>query len=126
MKEDRSKYIQLVVRRKPNHTVFLRALPCTAYNPTENQIRARIAFAEAAKKAKGVRYKGQIRKGDIPPAARAVREAMKGKKFGRKTKTPKWVEVLRDFAKEEGLSEEEIMKMYEALRYSRGEIGSYP
>ncbi len=122
MNEDRSKRIQIVFRRKPYPTVFLRAMPCTARNPTTNQIKARVAFGEAAKKAKGVRYKGK--KVDIPPAAQAVKESMKGKRFGRTEKLPKWATILWDVAKEEGLSKEEFSRLYgEIVRYTRRHSG---
>jgi hypothetical protein len=89
------KPFQLVVRSKPRRVVFFRAKPITAYEPTPAQIRARIAFGEAAKRAKGVK----ITPGQLPPAAIVVKEELSGRSFGGELKKPKWLRILELIAK---------------------------
>jgi len=84
------KPFQLVVRSKPRRVVFFRAKPITAYEPTPAQIRARIAFGMAARRARGKR----ILPGQLPPAAIAVREEMSGRSFGGEPRKPKWLKIL--------------------------------
>jgi hypothetical protein len=91
------KPFQLVVRTKPRRVVFFRAKPVTAYEPTPAQIRARVAFGEAAKRARGRR----IAPGQLPPAALAVREELSGRSFGRVVKKPKWLRVLERLSEAE-------------------------
>jgi len=83
--------IQLVVRTKPKLTAFFRRKPITSYVPSEAQIRVRIAFGEAAKKAKGIKYVGL---GVKPPASEYVREALKGRVFSKEYRPPKWLKIL--------------------------------
>jgi hypothetical protein len=85
---------QLVVRTKPRRVVFFRAKPITAYEPTPAQIRARIAFGEAARRARGMK----MVPGQLPPAAIAVKEAMSGRSFGGEPRRPKWLRVLERLA----------------------------
>jgi len=86
------KPFQLVVRRRPRPVVFFRAKPWTAYQPTPAQAATRIAFAEAAKRARGMKLMG------LPPAAVLVRESMKGKYYGGRPREPKWLRILRHLA----------------------------
>lgn len=79
-------YVQIVNRKGKQ---YIRAMPYTAINPTKNQVRVRIAFGEAARKAKGSRFTGQL-----PPSALAVKNEMKGMYYGRTVKYPKWMYVL--------------------------------
>jgi hypothetical protein len=88
-------YEEYVEDEKPFQIVFrkgkksyIRAKPYTAYKPTEAQIRARIAFSEAAKQAKGMKVSL------LPPAALAVKANMEKKDFGGKAKEPKWLKLL--------------------------------
>jgi len=86
--------IQLVTRTKPRFIQFFRAKPVTAYRPTGNQIKARLRFAELAKRAKGEKFKkGEKFVRCLPPAAESVKE-MSGEKFGRTEKVRKWEKVL--------------------------------
>ncbi len=82
----------LVFREKPRPMIYVRAYPETARNPTPAQIACRLAFAEAARKAKGIKYAGLFV--DLPPAAKAVAEALKGRSFGGRRKKPKWLKLL--------------------------------
>jgi hypothetical protein len=86
------KPFQLVVRGRPRLIAYFRAKPRTAYRPTPAQAASRIAFAEAAKKAKGMKLMG------LPPAAVLVREAMKGAYYGGQVREPKWLRILRRLA----------------------------
>jgi hypothetical protein len=81
--------IQLVVRSKPRTTVFFRAKPRTAYEPTPAQVRARVEFGLAAGRARGRRFTGLL-----PPAAEEVR-GLKGRSFGGRPREPIWLRVLR-------------------------------
>jgi hypothetical protein len=91
------KPFQLVVRTRPRRVVFFRAKPVTAYEPTPAQIRARVAFGEAARRARGTK----IAPGQLPPAALAVREELSGRSFGRVPRKPKWLRVLERLAEAE-------------------------
>jgi len=88
---------QLVVRRKPRLVVYFRLKPRTTYKPTPAQVRTRIAFAMAARKAKGIRYAG--RGYGLPPAAELVRREMTGRSFGGKPRRPRWLIVLEKMFK---------------------------
>ena len=85
------KPIQLVFRQKPRPLVFLRAKPKTAYDPTVNQIRSRLRFAELARKARGRKFTGEL-----PPAAEMVKQ-MKGERFGRTERPRKWEVILAEY-----------------------------
>ena len=85
------KPIQLVFRQKPRPLVFLRAKPKTAYDPTVNQIRSRLRFAELARKARGRKFTG-----GLPPAAEMVKQ-MKGERFGRTERVRKWEIILAEY-----------------------------
>jgi len=82
--------IQLVVRRKPRQVVFLRRKPITAYTPTEAQMRARAAFGQAARSARGLK----MVPGMLPPAAQLVRKSLAGRGFGARPREPGWLKVL--------------------------------
>lgn len=82
------KPIQLVFRQKPRPLMYFRAKPRTAYDPTVNQIKSRLRFAELARKARGRKFTGEL-----PPAAEMVRQ-MKGERFGRTEKPRKWEIIL--------------------------------
>jgi len=71
--------------------VFLRAKPKTAYDPTVNQIRSRLRFAELARKARGRKFTGEL-----PPAAEMVKQ-MKGERFGRTERPRKWEVILAEY-----------------------------
>lgn len=88
------KPIQLVFRTKPRPIAFYRAKPRTAYNPTIPQIKARLRFAELARKAKGKKFKvdGKFTS-DLPPAAEMVKQ-MRGERFGKTLKAKKWELIL--------------------------------
>jgi hypothetical protein len=84
------KPIQLVFRQKPRPLIYFRAKPRTAYEPTVNQIKARLRFAELAKKARGKKFTGEL-----PPAAEMVKQ-MKGERFGRTERPKKWEIILAE------------------------------
>jgi hypothetical protein len=86
--------IQLVFRTKPRPIAYFRAKPRTAYNPTIPQIKARLRFAELAKKAKGKKFKvnGEF-VSDLPPAAEEVKK-MRGERFGEMIRVKKWEIIL--------------------------------
>jgi hypothetical protein len=86
------KPFQLVVRRRPRLVAYFRAKPRTAYHPTPAQVASRIAFAEAAKRARGMKLVG------LPPAAVLVRESMRGAYYGGSPREPKWLRILRRLA----------------------------
>lgn len=88
LKDD--KPIQLVFRQKPRPLAYFRAKPRTAYDPTINQIKSRLRFAELAKRARGRKFTGEL-----PPAAEMVKQ-MKGEKFGRTEKPRKWEIILAE------------------------------
>jgi hypothetical protein len=75
--------------------VFFRAKPATAYEPTPAQMRARIAFGEAARKARGLK----ALPGQLPPAAMLVKEELSGRSFGAAPRRPKWLRILELIAK---------------------------
>jgi hypothetical protein len=81
--------IQFVVRSKPRKVAFFRAKPRTAYEPTPAQVRARVEFGLAARRARGRRFTGLL-----PPAAEEVR-VLRGRRFGGRPKEPVWLRVLR-------------------------------
>jgi hypothetical protein len=81
--------IQLVVRTRPRTVAFFRAKPRTAYKPTPAQVKARIEFGLAARRARGRRFTGPL-----PPAAEEVR-ALRGRSFGGRPREPVWLRVLR-------------------------------
>lgn len=85
------KPIQLVFRQKPRPLMYFRAKPRTAYDPTVNQIKSRLRFAELARKARGKKFTGEL-----PPAAEMVRQ-MKGERFGRTEKLRKWEIILAEY-----------------------------
>jgi len=89
LRDDRP--IQLVFRQKPRPLVYFRAKPRTAYDPTVNQIRSRLRFAELARKARGRRFTGEL-----PPAAEMVKQ-MKGERFGRTERPRKWEIILAEY-----------------------------
>jgi hypothetical protein len=87
------RFFVLVRRTRPREVLYLRAYPRTAADPTPAQIRARIAFGEAARKAKGIKYRGLPV--SLPPAAEFVKRELSGKSFEpKKEKKPKWLELL--------------------------------
>jgi len=89
--------LQLVVRRKPRLTIYLRESPSTITYPKDAQIDTRLAFSRAAKKAKG--KKGLAPDG-LPWAAHYVKEELKGRRSPyRYRRKPKWmlrIEALRE------------------------------
>jgi len=85
------KPIQLVFRQKPRPLIYFRAKPRTAYEPTVNQVKSRLRFAELAKKAKGRKFTGEL-----PPAAEMVKQ-MKGERFGRTERPRKWEVILAEY-----------------------------
>jgi hypothetical protein len=87
LRDDRP--FQLVVRTRPRRVVFFRSKPITAYTPTEAQLKARTAFAEVARRAKGRRFVGML-----PPAAEVVRTELRGRKFTTEFRPPKWLKLL--------------------------------
>jgi len=87
--------IQLVFRRRPRPVAYLRAKPYTAYRPTEAQLRARLAFGEVARRARGRRL---VR---LPPAAEEVARELSGRSFGGTPREPKWLSVLRGWVSPE-------------------------
>jgi len=89
LKDD--KPIQLVFRRKPRPLIYFRAKPRTAYDPTVNQIKSRLRFAELARKARGRKFTGEL-----PPAAEMVKQ-MKGERFGRAERPRKWEVILAEY-----------------------------
>jgi hypothetical protein len=87
-----SRPIQFVVRTKPRTVAFFRAKPRTAYEPTPAQVRARVEFGLAARRARGRRFTGLL-----PPAAEEVR-GLRGRRFGGRPREPVWLRVLRGWA----------------------------
>jgi hypothetical protein len=85
--------IQFVVRSKPRTVAFFRAKPRTAYEPTPAQVRARVEFGLAARRARGRRFTGLL-----PPAAEEVERELKGRSFGGRPREPAWLRVLRGWA----------------------------
>jgi len=88
-----------IVKRKDKY--YIRKAPETIINPTENQIKERIFFGEMSSLLKKIF-------GKLHPIERAklLSLAVKGMKFGRKEKKPKWVlelekELGRELKKEE-------------------------
>jgi hypothetical protein len=99
----RAESVVVVVRRRPRLCVYIRAYPKTGEDPTPAQLAARLAFAGAAEKARGVKYAGK--RGGLPPAAERVAEALEGLSFQPHTaRLPQWVERLAERLK---LTEEE-------------------
>lgn len=83
--------LQLVSRQKPRKTIYTRAAPVTMINPTNAQLETRIRFAEAAKKARGL--KGLCPTCALPWAACLVKREMSGHEITqKKAKIPRWVE----------------------------------
>ncbi|RLJ08616.1 MAG: hypothetical protein DRP12_00175 [Candidatus Aenigmatarchaeota archaeon] len=105
--------LQIVRREKPVPKVYIRAVPRTAFTPTENQIKARILFAEIAKKAKGMKMTE-----DLPPAAKLIEREMKP--VGRRKKKAIWEERLETAAR---IRLETIIKAAKLLRLLKGKRG---
>lgn len=79
---------------------IVRALPSTP--PTDPQRRAREAFAEAARAARG-----RKRESTQPPAAVSVATSLTGKSFGGTAKIPRWRILLMQVLVRRGYSVEE-------------------
>jgi len=79
--------LQIVYRRRPRTTVYVRLAPANIWFPTEHQRRVREIFAEAARLARGL--KGLAPDG-LPWAAHFVREALRGRRIGRKKRVARW------------------------------------
>ena len=86
----------LVHRRRPREIVYVRDYPDTAKHPTPAQRRIRILFGEAARKTRGIRYRGRPDLWPLPPAALAVRRELYGVRIlGSGRRVPKWYARLR-------------------------------
>jgi len=104
---------QIVVRRKPRLTVYIRSKPFTSDNPTPRQQYIRQRFAEVARLAKGMRMNG------LPPAAVMVSRMLRGETAPGEpaTRVPKWVQELSDILKRSNIyiTREEINKLREVI-----------
>jgi hypothetical protein len=111
----RAESLVLVVRRRPRPAVYVRAYPRTGRDPTPAQLAARVAFGEAAARAKDVRYAG--RGTGLPPAAELVAEALRGLRFEpHELRAPKWAEQLAErLGLEGGQREAFVRRVLEAL-----------
>lgn len=107
-------HVVVVRRLKPRPVIYFRAMPRTAREPTENQLRVRTAFAEAARKVRGVRYRE--RRAGIPPAAEEVARELGGRSFGRTWRPPKWFEVIKELAESRSVSFKRPEKELETVR----------
>jgi len=87
--------------------LVLRSAPSTP--PTQAQLLARRAFAEAAKKASGMSMNG-----NLPPAAIEVASMMLNRTFGGTERPPKWKLLLFDFLVRKGYSKEEATAIIKA------------
>ena len=89
--------MQLVWRRKPRDTIYVRAAPSTLRHPKAAQLERRLAFAEAARKATGKR--GLCPCHGLPWAAHHVLEELKGTEAPRELRAarePEWLKRLRE------------------------------
>lgn len=77
--------VQIVERHKPRFKRYIRSVPYTAFFPHDGQIEARLAFADAAEKAKA---KEGLAEDGLPQAAHSVKEQMLGVKVAHPTPTP--------------------------------------
>jgi len=98
----RSPYdVQVVRRRKPRETVYIRAVPRTIFEPTRGQVLHRLRVARAGRKARG--KKGLCPCHGLPWAAHYVLTELKGKRVppevAKKPREPEWVKRLRAFAR---------------------------
>jgi hypothetical protein len=92
--------------------VFLRAVPYTAWHPTDAQLRVRQEFARLAKEERGARglvydpETGRL----LPAVAFAVKRALKGRSFGGRPRPRKWELALRRYLEEAGVPWEEARR----------------
>jgi len=86
---------------------YIRKAPDTIFNPTEYQIKQRIAFGEISRYVKE-------EFGKLHPYERAliIGELMRGKRFGRTPKLKKW-QILA--MQELGLTEEQVKEIEKLL-----------
>jgi len=84
--EELFEHVQLVERKRPKVTTFLRAPPRTILFPTDGQLEIRMRFAELAKKAKG---KKRLSPAGIPWAAYYIKQGLEGYKAKRRVAVPK-------------------------------------
>jgi len=85
---------QIVYRKKPRETTYIRKLPETVEKPTKFQILERIHFGQLSSMLKEF--------GKLHPIERAtiLGELMKGKYFGRTVKPKKWqIEYKKELEK---------------------------
>jgi hypothetical protein len=114
--KDRSSSVIITVRKRPRLTIYIRAYPKTGESPTPAQRACRIAFGEAAKRAKGIKYAG--RGEGLPPAAEIVATAMSGVTFEpHRIRLPQWIDRI---AEKLGLTEEEKKMLKERVLESLG------
>ena len=93
--------LQLVWRRKPRDTIYVRAAPYTIIHPTHAQRESQRAFAEAARLARG--KKGLAPDG-LPWAAHYVKMLLTGYKTGLAREKPRlWEEQLRLYTRLRGI-----------------------
>jgi len=89
MVEERFEYVS---ESKPHkHSGFLRKRPRTRDNPSKAQKKARLLFAESARKAKDEKGTVMLEEGkEVPKTAEAVCKEMKGVRLA-KPKIPRFV-----------------------------------
>ena len=78
--------------------------------PTDPQRRAREAFAEAAREARG-----RKRESADPPAAVSVASALTGRSFGGTAKVPRWKILIMQVIVRRGYSVEEAAAIVAAI-----------
>ena len=94
--------LQLVWRRRPRDTIYVRAAPYTIIHPTHAQRESQRAFAEAARLARGKRG---LAPDGLPWAAHYVRLLLTGYRTGlaREGKPRLWEEQLRLYTRLRGI-----------------------
>ena len=96
-----------------NGRLILRSTTKSVIDPSPAQMRARISFAEIAKKAKGKKMTG-----DLPPVCDIVKDELKGKRYaGHRVRKPEWQKELEWTAKQmEPIESEEMLKKIKYVR----------
>jgi len=110
-------YVVLAYRRRPRPLLYIRAYPRSATDPSPAQARVRELFGEAARKARGARWRGLL---PMPLAAEFVRRELKGVRVS-EGRIPKWVETLTNMLPPE--RREEVKKILLTLRSPSGTAG---
>lgn len=98
------------VRGSRHQVGYWRRIPFTRFDPSINELKARLAFMEAGHKSYGKR--GLVRVGDrlLPPMAADVKKATEGKRFA----PPKMEKIMKDM-------EKSFEQIAEIVRRGRGQ-----